>query len=270
MSVSRSPRVGNNPYSSASRNSPFDSIREVRPDGTEFWDARKLQPLMGYVQWRDFQTAIERAKLAADNSGMSFKENFAPMHKVSGQRGPAQATYELSRYAAYLVALNGDPRKTETAQAQSYFVIRTREAEVAPTAPALTEDEIVAQALAITTRKVEALTERVAELEPKAELAENYLTASAGSRLIGEAAKILDMKGKELRAFLLDERMIFVRHAQCGNVLYDFYADFAPHFEARETVVNHTWGSCNHYTLRITPRGIDLIRKRIRDRKAAA
>ncbi|MDV8005010.1 phage antirepressor [Rhodococcus sp. IEGM 1318] len=138
------------------------------------------------------------------------------------------------------------------------------------TAPTLTDDELIHQALSISATRVAALTERVAELEPKAELAENYLTASAGSRLIGEAAKILDMKGKELRAFLLDERMIFVRHAQCGNVLYDFYADFAPHFEARETVVNHTWGSCNHYTLRITPRGIDLIRKRIRDRKAAA
>ncbi|MFD4932676.1 phage antirepressor [Peribacillus butanolivorans] len=138
------------------------------------------------------------------------------------------------------------------------------------TTPALTDDELIHQALSISATRVAALTERVAELEPKAELAENYLTASAGSRLIGEAAKILDMKGKELRAFLLDERMIFVRHAQCGNVLYDFYADYAPHFEARETVVNHTWGSCNHYTLRITPRGIDLIRKRIRDRKAAA
>ncbi|GAB7515162.1 phage antirepressor [Rhodococcus sp. no. 34] len=138
------------------------------------------------------------------------------------------------------------------------------------TAPALTDDELIHQALSISATRVAALTERVAELEPKAELAENYLTASAGSRLVGEAAKILDMKEKELRMFLLEERMIFVRHAQCGNVLYDFYADFAPHFEARETVVNHTWGSCNHYTLRITPRGIDLIRKRIRDRKAAA
>ncbi|MBM4686405.1 hypothetical protein GS532_22285 [Rhodococcus hoagii] len=134
---------------------------------------------------------------------------------------------------------------------------------------ALSEDEIVAQALAITTRRVEALTARVAELEPKAELADAYLTADAGSRLVGEAAKILGMKEKELRAFLLSERLIFVRHAACGNVQYDHYSEFAPHFEARETVVNHTWGSCNHYTLRITPRGIDLIRKRIRRQEAA-
>lgn len=138
------------------------------------------------------------------------------------------------------------------------------------TTPALTDDELIHQALSISATRVAALTERVAELEPKAELAENYLTASAGSRLVGEAAKILGMKEKQLRAFLLAEKLIFVKHATCGNVLYDHYSDFAPHFEARETVVNHTWGSCNHYTLRITPRGIDLIRKRLRDQEAAA
>lgn len=138
------------------------------------------------------------------------------------------------------------------------------------TVPALTDDELIHQALSISATRVAALTERVAELEPKAELAENYLTASAGSRLVGEAAKILGMKEKQLRAFLLAEKLIFVKHATCGNVLYDHYSDFAPHFEARETVVNHTWGSCNHYTLRITPRGIDLIRKRLRDQEEAA
>ncbi|MFF2060005.1 phage antirepressor [Rhodococcus qingshengii] len=138
------------------------------------------------------------------------------------------------------------------------------------TAPALTDDELIHQALSISATRVAALTERVAELEPKAELAENYLTASVGSRLVGEAAKILGLKEKQLRAFLLAEKLIFVKHATCGNVLYDHYSDFAPHFEARETVVNHTWGSCNHYTLRITPRGIDLIRKRLRDQEEAA
>lgn len=145
-----------------------------------------------------------------------------------------------------------------------------RETGTYSTTPALTDDELIHQALSISATRVAALTERVAELEPKAELAENYLTASAGSRLVGEAAKILGMKEKQLRAFLLAEKLIFVKHATCGNVLYDHYSDFAPHFEARETVVNHTWGSCNHYTLRITPRGIDLIRKRLRDQEEAA
>lgn len=107
--------------------SPFDSIREVRADGTEFWDGRKLQPLMGYSTWERFQTAIERAKLAAANSGMDVADLFRATAKKSG--GRPQANYELSRYAAYLTALNGDPSKPESAAAQSYFVIRTREAE---------------------------------------------------------------------------------------------------------------------------------------------
>lgn len=137
-------------------------------------------------------------------------------------------------------------------------------------APALTGPALMAAALIEAQSTLAAKDAVIAALEPKAELAENYLTASAGSRLVGEAAKILGMKEKQLRAFLLAEKLIFVKHATCGNVLYDHYSDFAPHFEARETVVNHTWGSCNHYTLRITPRGIDLIRKRLRDQEEAA
>lgn len=135
--------------------------------------------------------------------------------------------------------------------------------------PALTGPELLARAVLEAADTIKKLDAKVAELEPKAELADAYLTADAGSRLVGEAAKILGMKEKELRAFLLAEKLIFIRHAACGNVQYDYYAEFALHFEARETVVNHTWGSCNHYTLRITPRGIDLIRKRIRRVEAA-
>ncbi|MGW6017816.1 phage antirepressor KilAC domain-containing protein [Oerskovia enterophila] len=249
--------------------SPFDSIRVARADGTEFWDGRELQPLMGYSRWEDFQTAIERAKLAANNSGLSVEDNFRRVAKVSGKRGPAQANYELSRYAAYLTALNGDPSKPESAAAQSYFVIRTREAEVAPKAAALTGSELLAAAVLEAQSMIAVKDAQIAALEPKAELADNYLTASVGSRLVGEVAKILVMKEKELRAFLLSEKLIFVRHSPCGNVQYDHYAEFAPHFEARETVVNHTWGSCNHYTVRITARGIELIRKRLRDQKEA-
>lgn len=172
--------------------SPFDAIREFYVDGAEFWDARKLQPLMGYSRWEDFQTAIERAKLAVKNSGMNATTLFRHAPKKTG--GRPQENYELARYAAYLVALNGDPRKPESAAAQSYFVIRTREAEVAPKHLALTEDEIVAQALAITTRKVEALTERVAVLEPKAIVADKILDAT-GDYEVADAAKVISRAG---------------------------------------------------------------------------
>ena len=104
---------------------------------------------------------------------------------------------------------------------------------------------------------------QVAELAPKADLADTYLIADGGTRLIREAAKLLGMRERDLRTFLIDERFIFAKHAPCGDVQYDLYAEHAHHLVAKETVVNHTWGSCAHYTVRITPRGMDLIRKRL-------
>lgn len=103
---------------------------------------------------------------------------------------------------------------------------------------------------------------KVAELTPKADLADTYLIAQGGARKVREAAKLLGMRERDLRRFLIDERLIFTRHARCGDVQYDFYAEFAHHFDAIEHIVNHTWGSCSHYTVVITPRGIDLIRRR--------
>ena len=112
--------------------------------------------------------------------------------------------------------------------------------------------------------------ERIAELEPKAELADNYLTAQGGARLVRQVAKTLGIPEKELRRFLLDEGLIYTRHSKCGDVQYDHYAQFAHHFLPRETVVQHQWGSCSHYTLYILPRGVELISKRLRARQAAS
>jgi anti-repressor protein len=132
----------------------------------------------------------------------------------------------------------------------------------------LTRREILQMALEAEDR-AELAKARVAELEPKADLADTFLISDGSSRLVREAAKLLSMREKDLRRFLLDERLIFPKHAPCGDVSYDFYADFAHHFVAKETVVNHTWGSCSHYTLRITARGIELIKKRLSGRDAA-
>jgi len=107
--------------------SPFDQIKRLRPDGSEYWLARELLPLMGYNRWEDFQTALERAKQAAENSGMDVTRLFRRGSKKSG--GRPREDYELERDAAYLVALNGDPRKSETAAGQAYFVARTQQAE---------------------------------------------------------------------------------------------------------------------------------------------
>lgn len=114
-----------------SSGNPFDAIRRTRADGSEYWSARELQPLQGYSKWQDFAKAIERAKTACLNIGADLHGNFMDPHKnPSGQVGRPGADYHLSRFACYLVAMNGDPSKPEVAASQGYFAVRTREAEV--------------------------------------------------------------------------------------------------------------------------------------------
>lgn len=98
--------------------SPFDAIRRVRRDGTEYWSARELMPLMGYARWENLAPAISRAMASARNQGLDIEENFLGSQEVAGRRGPTPKDYELSRMAAYLVAMNGDPNKPEVAAAQ--------------------------------------------------------------------------------------------------------------------------------------------------------
>jgi len=130
-------------------------------------------------------------------------------------------------------------------------------------APANLPTEIDATMLRQIAAAMEAKDQKIAELEPKADLADTYLIAQGGNRKVREAAKLLHLRERDLRRFLIDERLIFARHARCGDVQYDFYAEFAFHFQAIEHVVNHTWGQCSHYTLTITPRGMDLIKRRM-------
>lgn len=119
----------------AGNRSPFDALRREDEHG-EFWSARDLMGPLGYTKWQFFADAIERAKMSAANSGTDVMSNFIQVTGVSnlgatGQFAPVPLTdYRLSRYAAYLVAMNGDPRKSEIAAAQQYFAIKTREAEV--------------------------------------------------------------------------------------------------------------------------------------------
>lgn len=120
--------------------SPFDAIRETREDGSEFWSARRLMPLMGYANWQNFTTPLLRAIKAAENQGFDLDKLFMRSHKKTA--GKPLLDYELSRFAAYLVAMNGDPNKAEVAAGQAYFVIRAREAEVAEVRPLPTRKEL--------------------------------------------------------------------------------------------------------------------------------
>lgn len=126
---------------------------------------------------------------------------------------------------------------------------------------------VAAALLAGAEREIE-LTAKVAELEPKALAHDTYLSAPAGDRIIRQVAKMLGWKERQLRDFLVDEKLIYRRQNVCGAPQWDFYAKNAAHFTAVELVVEHRWGSCPHYTLHVTPRGVDLIQKRVADRQA--
>lgn len=119
--------------------SPFDAIRRVREDGSEYWSARDLMPLLGYPTWQHFAPVIERAAAAAANQ--DHEGLFTAIRENSG--GRPREDFRLIRFAAYLVAMNGDPRKAEVAAAQSYFAVRTREAEVRQRARELTRLELI-------------------------------------------------------------------------------------------------------------------------------
>src|SRR3989338_6198014 len=102
-------------------------------DGVEFWFARDLQTLLGYVEWRKFQGVIEKAKEACKNSGYTPSDHFVDAAKKVKIGSEAEREIEdiiLTRYACYLIAQNGDPRKEEIAFAQSYFAVQTRKLEV--------------------------------------------------------------------------------------------------------------------------------------------
>lgn len=111
----------------------FDEIVHITDDGVEFWYARELQPILGYSQWRRFLETIERAKISCENSGVAPSEHFADVGKTSPMpNGGAREIGDimLTRYACYLIAQNGDPRKNEIAFAQTYFAVQTRKQEV--------------------------------------------------------------------------------------------------------------------------------------------
>lgn len=112
--------------------SPFDAIRRVRPDDTEYWSARDLCKLVEYETWRNFAAAVDRAKIAAKNSGSNATSDFVDANKMVALGDGAHRyveDVELSRFAAYLTVMNGDPRKPAIAAAQAYFAIRTHQAE---------------------------------------------------------------------------------------------------------------------------------------------
>ena len=112
----------------------FDAVVQQIPNGTtEFWFARDLQDLLGYSEWRNFLKVIEKAKDSAHSVGATVQNHFVDVNKMvqigSGAGRPIEDVM-LTRYACYLVAQNGDPRKEAIAFAQTYFAVQTRKQEL--------------------------------------------------------------------------------------------------------------------------------------------
>lgn len=112
---------------------PFESIRRTNPAGNEYWSSRDFARVLGYADYRNFQSVIESARTACFNSGQRVDDHFVEvtdMIKVGkGAMRPAK-TVMMSRYACYLVIQNADPSKEIVAQGQTYFAIQTRRQEL--------------------------------------------------------------------------------------------------------------------------------------------
>lgn len=112
----------------------FDGIRQLEANGTEFWLARDLAPLLEYQDWRNFMQVVEKARVACQTSGHRVEDHFGDINKMveigSGARREV-ADMRLSRYACYLIVQNGDPSKPVIANGQTYFAMQTRRQELA-------------------------------------------------------------------------------------------------------------------------------------------
>lgn len=111
----------------------FEAHAQATENGVEFWLARDLQHLLGYAEWRNFTAVISKAKTACEVSDHPITDHFVSVNKMVDLGSGSQREVDdmmLTRYACYLIAQNGDPRKSEIAFAQTYFAVQTRRAEL--------------------------------------------------------------------------------------------------------------------------------------------
>jgi len=239
--------------------SPFDALRKA--DGR--WSARDLQTLMGYSRWENLTSALNRAMASARNEGLDVDNNFLRSQEVAGQRGPGRLDYRLTRHAAYLLAMNGDPNKPEVAAAQAYFAVKTREAEVRGKAPALPQDyEEALVHLLDKVRENKQLESKVKELEPAAQ-AWDVLASASGDYSLRDAAFILN---RDPAISTGQNRLLrSIREFDMVDRNGVPYAKHAAHLVERATSYNHphTGEPMLSRQVRVTVQGLRYLHRRL-------
>ena len=126
-------------------NETFEDIKHIDENGVEFWYARELMHILQYSNWQNFEKIINKAKISCENSNINVLDHFTDINKmvqIGSGAERKQQDYELTRYACYLIAQNGDSRKKVIALAQTYFAVQTRKQELTEKEyNMLTEDE---------------------------------------------------------------------------------------------------------------------------------
>lgn len=122
----------------------FEDIKHINEYGEEFWYARELQVVLEYAKWENFSNVINKAKEACSNSGFATEDHFPDVRKMVGIGSGAERQIDdimLSRYACYLIVMNGDPKKEVIAIGQTYFAVKTRQQEMIDDFDRLTEEQ---------------------------------------------------------------------------------------------------------------------------------
>lgn len=126
------------------RKKTFDDIKHINEYGEEFWYARELQTALEYSEWRNFLNIVEKAKTTCDNSGVNTFDHFVDINKMVEIGSGAERYIDdimLSRYACYLIVMNGDSRKEIIALGQTYFAIKARQQELIDNYNELSEEQ---------------------------------------------------------------------------------------------------------------------------------
>lgn len=183
--------------------SPFDQIRH-RDDSSDYWTGRELMPLLGYDKWERFSGAVDRAVASMVAQGDDPERHISRRRENLGTK--PREDFRLSRFAAYLVAMNGDPRKSAIASAQAYFAVRTREAETSEPAP-MTEAELMARAVLAADKTIKELQHKIDRDAPKVEAYDLFLDGT-GCYQVATAANLLDIRVKKLWDWLYSSRYL--------------------------------------------------------------